>query len=76
MYHHHAHVMWQQDDRRLAAAAERRRSNLEAVERTRAKAASTDQSSDVLDAVTAPIQASAPIAAPSPADRTPVMARS
>ena len=76
MYHHHAHVMWQQDDRRLAAAAERRRSNLEAVERTRAKAPSTDQSSDVLDSVTPPIPASAPMVTPTPDDRIPVMARS
>lgn len=38
MYDHHAHVMWQQNERRLTAAAERRRSNLEALERSRAEA--------------------------------------
>jgi hypothetical protein len=76
MYHHHAHVMWQQDDRRLAAAAERRRSNLEAVERTGARAASTDQPSAILDTAAPPIEASSPAVTPAPADSAPVLVRS
>lgn len=66
MFDHQFHVTWQQHDRRLAAAAERRRSNLEAVERSRAEAESHDTPEAVVDAVTPPIPASTLLAASMP----------
>lgn len=58
MFDHHAHVMWQQNERRLAAAAERRRSNLEAVERSRAEAECDCSPETLVDAAAPPIQPS------------------
>jgi len=61
MYDHHAHVMWQQHERHVTAAAERRRSNLEAVERSRAEA-QPDAAQGLVDVANAAMEASTRLA--------------